>query len=124
MNALLKAKKAYGESATPLRTDRGTEYAAFSRVTHRLKSAMGKDASFPSLVDALHENRRLWLVLAADVADPANGLPGDLRARLFYLAEFTTQHTAVVLRREASAEILVDINMTVMRGLSLERPSP
>ena len=124
MNALIQAKRAYGQNAAPIRTDRGTEYAVFSRVTHRLKSAMVAGTSFSTLVEALHDNRRLWLILASDIADPRNGLPSDLRARLFYLAEFTVQHTSRILRKEeASVDVLVDINTAVMRGISLEGSS-
>ncbi|MEL6522593.1 MAG: flagellar biosynthesis regulator FlaF [Pseudomonadota bacterium] len=121
MNALLQAKTAYGQNASPIRTNRGTEYAAFSRITHRIKGALSNPKDFPDLVAALHENRRLWLVLAADVADPENGLPEKLRAQIFYLAEFTAQHTDKVLQKSAAANVLVDINMSVMRGLGIER---
>jgi flagellar protein FlaF len=40
-----------------------------------------------------------------------------LRARIFYLAEFTRAHTRKVLRRTAGPDALVEINLAVMRGL-------
>ena len=43
--------------------------------------------------------------------------PAALRARLFYLYEFTAQHSRAVLDDKASVEVLADINMAVMRGL-------
>ena len=54
---------------------------------------------------------------AADVADRANGLPQDLRARIFYLAEFTDQHSSKVLSGKGKADVLVEINAAIMRGL-------
>jgi flagellar protein FlaF len=112
------AKTAYASNKAPIRTPRGTEYEAFARVTHRLKAAADKGkAGFSELAQALHLNRQLWTILAADVAEDGNGLPQDLRARIFYLAEFTTQHSRKVLRGEDSAEALIDINMAIMRGL-------
>jgi flagellar protein FlaF len=112
------AKMAYATNKAPIRTPRGTEYEAFARITHRLKAAAEKGASgFPDLAQALHLNRQLWTMLAADVAESDNGLPQDLRARIFYLAEFTALHSRKVLRGEDSAETLIDINMAVMRGL-------
>ena len=94
------------------------EYEAFARVTRHLKrSADLGAAGFADLARALHENRRLWTMLALHVADPANGLPQDLRARLFYLAEFSNLMAGKVLRREAEAGVLVEINTAVMRGL-------
>ncbi len=118
MTAHSLAKTAYAANKTPIRTSRGTEYDAFAHVTHRLKSAEARGpAGFADVAQALHANRRLWTMLAADVAEDGNGLPRDLRARIFYLAEFTVQHSRKVLRGEDSAEALVEINTAIMRGL-------
>ncbi len=68
-------------------------------------------------MQALHENRRLWSVLATDVADADNALPNTLRARIFYLAEFTEQHSSQILGNKATVEPLLEINMAVLRGL-------
>lgn len=113
-----QARAAYAAPALPTRTARGTEYELFARVTHRLTAAAAEGgAGFAALVRALHDNRRLWTTLAGDVADPANGLPAALRARIFYLAEFTQLHSRKVLAREAGPDVLIDINTAVMRGL-------
>ncbi|MFN3144267.1 MAG: flagellar biosynthesis regulator FlaF [Paracoccaceae bacterium] len=111
------ATAAYAPDAAPLRSARGTEFEIFARVTRRLTSA-AKDGAFPALAAALHDNRRLWTALAADLADEGNALPPGLRAQLFYLAEFTMAHSARVLSGEATAEALVDINTSVMKGLA------
>lgn len=117
MNAQLLARSAYSGAAIPTRTGRGTEYEVFARVTHRLRAAQAGDGDFNALVRALHDNRNLWTVLAADVAVETNELPKPLRAQIFYLSEFTAVHTRRVLAGEASVDILVDINTAVMRGL-------
>lgn len=118
MNALHLAKTAYAANQTPIRTDRGTEYEIFAAITHRLKSAADNGrAGFAALAQAVHENRRLWTILAADVAETGNGLPQDLRARIFYLAEFTSQYSSKVLSEGADAQVLVEINTAIMRGL-------
>lgn len=115
------AKTAYAAPNQPTRTPRDTEYEAFARVTRRLKQASHPDAhDFPRLAKAVHDNRQLWNVLAADVALPENPLPGDLRARLRYLATFTRQHSQKVLQRKASVDILIEINTSIMRGLRCE----
>jgi len=112
------AQSAYGGAATPLRSARGIEYAAFARVTARLQAAAAEGvAGFPRLAAALHENRRLWTLIAADVAGDENGLPEMLRARLFWLARFTEAHSRQVLARRAGPEPLVEINTMMMRGL-------
>lgn len=121
MNATTLAKTAYSAPDQATRTARGTEYEVFARITHRLKTAAALgDAGFSTLARALHDNRRLWSTLAADVAGPGNLLPAPLRARIFYLAEFTSQHTRKVLAGDCGAEVLVDINTAIMRGLRQE----
>ncbi len=118
------ARTAYSGAAIPTRTGRGAEYEVFARITRRLRQAQaGAQAGaqlrngFADLVQALHDNRSLWTALAADVAMAANGLPAELRARIFYLSQFTAHHTRRVLAGEASAEVLIDVNTAVMRGL-------
>ena len=118
MNALLMAKTAYATTDAPTRTPRSTEYEAFARITHRLKAAsqLGREG-FTQLAEAIHANRQLWNVLAADVADSANALPEAIRARIFYLAEFTNHHSHQVLAGQDTADTLVEINTAIMRGL-------
>ena len=120
MNAFNMAKTAYADTASPTRTLRGTEYDAFARITHRMKVSATDASKFSILAAALYENKKLWSILAADISDKDNPLPKELRGRIFYLYEFTAQHTSKVLRKEASADVLVDINTAVMRGLRSE----
>lgn len=118
MNATTLAKTAYASSGQPTRTLKGTEYEIFARTTRRLKSAQSLGPhGFSVLAEAIYENRRLWTTLAADVADPENKLPASLRARLFYLAEFTQEHSRKVLSGKATADVLIDVNTSMMRGL-------
>ncbi|WP_371060929.1 flagellar biosynthesis regulator FlaF [Rhodosalinus sp. 5P4] len=125
MNALTHARNAYAQTSTATHTPRGIEYQVIARVTHRLKSAAQKgDAGFAELAAAIADNRRLWTALAADVARSGNGLPEDLRARILYLAEFTTQHSRAVLDGRASAAPLLEVNSAVLRGLRQEAPQP
>lgn len=119
VNAITMAKTAYAASSrTPLKTNRGTEYELFAQITHRMDQHANESTfDFAKLAQALHDNRRLWTLLAADVADEMNGLPAELRARIFYLAEFTADHTRQVLSGDAAASVLVEINTAIMRGL-------
>jgi len=118
VNALDLARTAYSSAKTPIRTEKSTEYDLFARITARMKSAtVRKPDNIADLADALHDNRRLWILLAADVANADNALPQSLRAQIFYLAEFTLQHTPKILEGTASAEALIDINTAIMRGL-------
>jgi flagellar biosynthesis activator protein FlaF len=118
VTALDLARRAYSAPGTPARTLRGTEYDLFAQVTHRLKSVPSDGTkSFVALAEALHENCRLWTVLAADVAQPGNALPAPLRAQIFYLFQFTDRHSRKVLAGNGSVDILIEINTAIMRGL-------
>ena len=112
------ARAAYGQREAPVRSARAQEYDLLARCTQKMVMtwARRKD-DFPQLATAITENLQLWCTLAVDVADKGNGLPAALRAQLFYLYEFTASHSRAVLANSASAEVLVDINTAVMRGL-------
>lgn len=118
MNALLKAKSAYSAAKAPTRTPKSLEYDVIARITHRIVAAAQKGPKgFPTLVAALHDNRRLWGIFEADLLQGDNPLPLDLKERIFYLAEFTRHHTSLVLSRKADVRALVEINTAIMRGL-------
>lgn len=124
MNTHSIAHSAYGRPETPVRSLRSIEYDLFARVTKRLTAAWSaRSSDFAELVRALHDNTTMWRTLASDVAEPDNGLPKPLRARLFYLYEFTAQHSPKILDDQASVDVLVDINTAVMRGLRGEGSS-
>ncbi len=108
----------YARPEAPTRSLRSVEYDLLAQVTQRLRVAWANRATdFPALVRAVTDNTQLWSTLASDVALPGNGLPPALRARLFYLYEFSAKHGRAILEEKASVEVLADINMAVMRGL-------
>ncbi len=118
MNALIHPKTGYARPDATLRPMRSIEYEALARATKLLSAAWPRRKDdFPALVSALNENMLLWSTLAADVASTENGLPAALRAQLFYLYEFSDQHSRSILDGRGTIDVLVDINTAVMRGL-------
>lgn len=118
MTALHPHRTAYARQDAPSRTPRGVEYDALAQMTQRLSAAdKTREDDFPAFVAAVSDNLRLWSALATDVADPQNGLPAPLRAQLFYLYEFTAQHSRKLIQQKADIAVLVEINTSVMRGL-------
>ena len=118
MNAQSKAMHAYSAVSTTVKTTRNIEYDAVARITHRLRSEASEGTKgFPGLAKALYDNKRLWNIFAVDVADADNQLPPELRAQIFYLAEFTGQHTKKVLARKADVGPLLEINVAILNGL-------
>ena len=135
MDPTSRAVSAYGNASSAAKSPRQVEYQAFAKITNALTRSNGRDDDaedapvaagkrFASLAEALHENLRLWTIVQGDVSADGNGLPDPLRARLFYLAEFTRDHTRKILKGEADADALIEINTAVMRGLRQSQSLP
>ncbi len=119
VNAIEQARQAYAPTQVAVRTERSVEAQLISQITARLrKEANTTPVDFPALAGVLHDNRRMWVAMAADVADDGNALPKPLRAQIFYLAEFTEHHSRKILQGEADATALIEINTAVLRGLN------
>lgn len=118
MNASKQAQQAYSAARGTARTPRRIEYETLGRLSARMRSAAAEGPTgFTSLARAVHDNRRLWTVFAAQAVSAENHLPDTLKSRILYLSEFTRQHSSKVLARSASVEPLLDINAAVMAGL-------
>jgi len=108
----------YGASDAVIRTERSIEYQACAKVTSALSSHIrNSDGDVASLAEAIHQNRRLWNILARDVLSDDNALPVELRANIFSISQFVMRHSALVLTGDADIETLIDLNKTIMRGL-------
>ncbi|MGJ8588565.1 MAG: flagellar biosynthesis regulator FlaF [Yoonia sp.] len=119
MNVIEQAQQAYAPTQFTVRTTRSVEAQLITQITSRLQQLRSSTKpDFPKLMAALHDNRRMWTTMAIDVADQGNALPKELRAQIFYLAEFTDHHSQQVIRGKADVAALIDINMAVLRGLN------
>ena len=120
MNLVERAREGYGQSAPTVRSNRASEYEAIAKISHRLRNAaLNRNHDYPAFVSAISSNRKLWSVLAADVAQAENGLPDALRARVFWLAEFTEAESRRILRGKGDVGILIEINASVLQGLGM-----
>lgn len=119
MNVIEQARQAYAPNQIAVRTTRSVEAQLISQITSRLRRfSKMPTTDFPKFIAAIHDNRRLWTTMAVDVADQGNALPRELRAQIFYLAEFTDHHSQQVIRGHADPSALIDINMAVLKGLN------
>ncbi|TVS04109.1 MAG: flagellar biosynthesis regulatory protein FlaF [Rhodobacteraceae bacterium] len=119
MNAHALAHAAYANPNMAQKSARSAEYDVISRITSRLRTASrNAEKNYPALVEALDENRRLWIALASDVANPENSLPRALKAEILSLAQFTLRHTAAILTGDERPDVLVEINLSILRGLA------
>ena len=114
------AQKAYAPASPATHTPRDVEYHAFAYVTGLMasaKDAQGQPGALAKLAEAMFENVRLWLTLAADAASEANQLAHQTRAQIIGLANFARMHMDRVLNGEAEVDALIEINMSIMKGL-------
>lgn len=119
MNALSPlSDSAYGSPA--LRGARDIEYDAFSRVT-RLLTLAPKYCDNVDTLKAVGKNNDLWTLLAADLAHPQNELEASTKAGLLSLATFSLRHGQNVMAGKAETEVLIDVNLSIMKGLRGDR---
>ena len=115
MIASTAKQDAYGS----VRSKRDIESSIILETTRRLKNAsFRRKDDFPGFLAALHDNFRLWNILASDVASKGNSLPPDLKSKIFYLGEFVRHYTKSVQSNDESCQPLIDINLAVYRGLT------
>jgi flagellar protein FlaF len=110
--------RAYQQAAARSESPRETEYRIFGQVTRALIDASMAPDDLVKRIDALDWNRRLWSTLAADCAQPANELPQEVRAQIISLSLWVGRHTRAVVAREEDFAPLIDLNRTMMQGLS------
>jgi flagellar biosynthesis activator protein FlaF len=110
-----QAAGAYDLAATH-RTQREQEADVFRRATGALKAA--RDAGPIPRVQAIADNRRLWLTIADLMRDPLNSLPEGLRAAIVSVG-LTVQRE--MNHASPNFEFLISINENFAAGLSEQR---
>ena len=111
--------QAYRTAAAQAESPRQAEYRLFGQVTRALMQAAEVDVEdIQTRMDALDWNRRVWSTLATDCSTAENSLPAPVRAQIISLSIWVGRHTSAVMRREEKIEPLIDLNRTIMQGLS------
>ena len=110
--------QAYQRANTQGETPREAEYRLFAHITLALIRAGERRKDIGVLADALHQNRRLWSLLAQDCADPENALPKPLRAQIISLSLWVSRHSSAVMSQGHDIEPLIEVNRAVMQGLA------
>jgi flagellar protein FlaF len=114
-----QAAHAYATLDPALTSPKRAEARVFTEATRRLRAAFDDgDAPMSQRAHALNDNRRLWMAVAVEAADAGNPMPDELRAGLISLAGFVERQTSAVFREGTGADILIEINASVIAGLS------
>ena len=112
MPTMTQGANAYATAAGH-RGQREQEADVFRRATGALKAA--RDSGPIARVQAIADNRRLWITVNNLMCDPLNSLPRDLRASIVSVG--------LAVQREMDREMpdfdfLIGINENIMAGLS------
>jgi len=75
-----------------------------------------------SLRKALSDNIKLWSALKMDLLHPENKFGPELRSQLISLALYVERQTGDILRGEGKVRELVDLNRSMIDGLSGKAP--
>jgi len=116
--------QAYQKTQRTTENPRDTEFRLFGLVTRALQEAESEPRGSAKLIEAVDWNRRLWTTLATDCSDQNNRLSVEVRAQIISLSLWVGRYSSHVIRSRASVEPLVEINRTIMQGLSGAEATP
>jgi flagellar biosynthesis activator protein FlaF len=110
--------KAYQDAQRVVEDSRQTEYRLFGQVTGALIDIKKTSAKGAPFIEALDWNRRVWQAMANDCMDSRNQLPSPVRAQIISLSMWVARYTRQVVRKKAPIDPLIEINRTIMQGLT------
>lgn len=126
---------AYKRTISHTESPRQIERRILQQVTHELEKFQEEfDASEQryerlqllanGVRNTLWKNERLWISLKLDLAESDNQLDENLRASLISLAIWVENHTQAVMAGGKNIRPLVDVNRSIIDGLSGRALSP
>ena len=99
-------------------TARRVEYMALDRCIALLGRAQAAGVQSRESIDALHQTRQLWQIFLLELADDANALSTELRARLISIGIWILKEVEKIrLGRSANLVGIADICTIVRDGL-------
>ncbi len=119
------AVDAYAAAERVTSSGRQLEASVLFRVARGLQVAQEQwgTPGYQSRVEAaLKQNQKLWTFFQAELAEPENPLPADLKASLGRLIEFIDRRTFEMMAFPAPEKlsILININRNVGAGLAAQ----
>src|SRR6185503_21031306 len=102
---------------------REVEAMAFTKAALMLEDAKKFTGNITEYSKALRFNHLLWTIIQADLTDPENQLPPEIKANVMSLSIFVDKQTTKALRSSApnDLDVLININRNLAAGL---RTSP
>ncbi len=110
---------AYQRTQQATLSGRELEAMAFTRAALKLEDAKKLTDKPADFGKALRFNHLLWTIIQADIVEPENKLPAELKANIMSLSIFVDKQTAKALRSRNGADLdtLININRNLAAGL-------
>ena len=92
---------------------------AFTKAALLLEEAKTKTNSIEEYSKALRFNHLLWTIIQADLTEPENDLPNEIKANVMSLSIFVDKQTTKAMRSSNAADldVLININRNLAAGL-------
>ncbi len=100
-------------------TPREVEAMAFTKAAVLLEEVKQKTNNIEEYSKALRFNHLLWTIIQADLTEPENELPNELKANIMSLSIFVDKQTTKAMRSSNAADldVLININRNLAAGL-------
>ncbi len=100
-------------------TPREVEAMAFTKAALLLDDAKKHTGNIEEFAKALRFNHLLWTIIQADLTEPDNQLPPEIKANVMSLSIFVDKQTTKALRSSVAADldVLININRNLAAGL-------
>jgi flagellar protein FlaF len=98
---------------------REVEAMAFTKAALMLEDAKKFVGNIAEYSKALRFNHLLWTIIQADLTDPENQLPPEIKANVMSLSIFVDKQTTKALRSTTPTDldVLININRNLAAGL-------
>jgi flagellar protein FlaF len=110
---------AYAQQQKRNLTPREVEAMAFTKAALMLEDAKKVTGNIAEFSKALRFNHLLWTIIQADLTDPENQLPPEIKANVMSLSIFVDKQTTKALRTASAndLDVLININRNLAAGL-------
>ncbi len=110
---------AYAQQQKRNLSPREVEAMAFTKAALMLEDAKKVSNNINEYSKALRFNHLLWTIIQADLTDPENQLPPEIKANVMSLSIFVDKQTTKALRSSVPTDldVLININRNLAAGL-------
>ena len=110
---------AYAQQQKRNLTPREVEAMAFTKAALMLEDAKKSINNIEEYSKALRFNHLLWTIIQADLTEPDNNLPNEIKANVMSLSIFVDKQTTKALRSSNAGDldVLININRNLAAGL-------